>query len=155
VQRSATYIAGLLSVVLVLLLTPHTHQQAKGFKVLLGKSCPTDVIFENRNVVIRVLPGDALWLNDKSFDETSLRQAVSKAMESRYERLVWIAGDERVAYGSVVGIISKLTRDTPDLHVAIATKSQIGPGDPLEIEKLRAKFNGRAPVVELPCVSVY
>ena len=119
-QRSATYIAALFSVVLVLLLTPHTHQQAKGFKVLLGKSCPTDVIFENRNVVIRVLPGDALWLNDKSFDETSLRQAVSKAMESRYERLVWIAGDERVAYGSVVGIVSKLTRDTPDLHVAIA-----------------------------------
>jgi hypothetical protein len=46
----------------------------------------------------------------------------------------------------VVAIISKLTQATPDLHIAIATKSQIGPVDPQEIQKTKANYNGSVPV---------
>ena len=65
-------------------------------------------------------------MNNEPSDKFALRRVVSRTMESRYEKLVWIAADERVTYRSVVAIIAKLTPDTPDLHVAIVTKSQIG-----------------------------
>ncbi len=126
------------------------HRPA-GVRVLLGKSCP-DSAENNRLLVVRYLPGDRFWLNDQSLSEARLRQSLRAALESRIEKIVWVAADERVTYGGVVDVISKLKSDTPDLHIAIATKSQIGPVDPLEIEHMGGRRADGSLMGVMPCV---
>jgi hypothetical protein len=112
--------------------TPNTRQDV-GFRALLGQPCPAGVIDERRDLVVRYLPDGKLWLNEESLDEGSLRLRLQQALQPRFEKLVWIAADERVSYGDVVSVISKLNQDTPDLHIALATKAQVGPVDPTDM----------------------
>ncbi len=127
------------------------HRPA-GVRVLLGKSCP-DNADNTRLLVVRYLPGDRFWLNDQSLSEAKLRQSLSAALEGRLEKIVWVAADERVTYGEVVDVISKRKRDTPNLHVSLPTKSQIGPVDPVEIEHMSGRRADGSQIGVMPCVS--
>lgn len=122
-----------------------------GVRVLLGKSCP-DSAESNRLLVVRYLPGNRFWLNDQSLSEAKLRQSLSAALERRIEKIVWVAADERVTYGDVVEVVSKLQRDTPDLHIALPTETQIGPVDPLEIERMNGRRADGSLIGVMPCV---
>ena len=149
---SVSYPAALLSL-FPLLASPAPKQPktTEGITVLLCQPCPTGMEDNRRDVVVRVLPREKLWVNDQQVDEALLRSMVSIAMERRVEKLVSIAADERVAYGEVLRLASGLTQATPDLHIAIETKSQTGPVDPEQIEVFIHKY-GKDPQGESLCV---
>ena len=105
------------------------EHRPQAIRVLLGTTCRPESE-NNRLLVVRYLPGERFYLNDQLVNEAQLRHIVTQAVERRIEKIVWIAADERVTYGGVIGIISKLQSDTPSLHIAIATESQIGPVEP-------------------------
>jgi biopolymer transport protein ExbD len=128
-------------------------QQKACVTVLLPHVCPTGGAGDRRDLVVRYLPDAKLWLNSEPLDEYTLRLKLRTALATRVERLVWVAADERVSYGEVVAIISKLTEDSPDLHVALVTKAQIGPVDPSDIEFRRSQLNPKLGIYNL-CVQV-
>ena len=102
--------------------------------------------------MVRYLPGERYFLNDQPADEVHLRQLVSEATKNRLEKLVWVAANARVPYGDVAAVISALQSDTPDLHIAIATESQIGPVDPGEINRMKGKRVDGTYIGVMPCV---
>jgi biopolymer transport protein ExbD len=65
---------------------------------------------------------------------------VAEAVQPRAEKLVWVAADQRLQYGEVLKLISELKSDTQNLYVAIPTASQIGPVNPIEIERIKGKL---------------
>jgi biopolymer transport protein ExbD len=136
--RTLCYLIALIGVIVLLVRHPRLMGRTvhAGVPVLLAHQCPADAIGDRRDVVVRYLPGARLWLNGNALDRTTLRKQVTEAMETRRERLVWLAADEHVSYGEVASIASDLMNDTPNLHLAIATKSQAGPVEPAEIDKL-------------------
>jgi len=114
-----------------------------GYNVLLPRPCPADVIIDRRDLVVRYLPSGKLWLNAEQLDEDGLRSRLQAALTTRAEKLVWIAADEHVSYGEVLSVISTLKQDTPDLHIALATKAQTGPVDPTDIEFTKTQLNAK------------
>lgn len=77
--------------------------------------------------------------------EVDLRQAVIRDMQPRLEKLVWIAADQQVSYGDVIAILSKLQKDVPDLHLAVATRTQTSPVDPVEVRRNGGKHANGVP----------
>jgi hypothetical protein len=53
----------------------------------------------------------------------------------RFEKVVWLAADPRLTYGEVASDTSNLALHTPGLVVFLATTSQTGPIDPIEMAK--------------------
>ena len=146
------YIAALLCVVTVLggRVNP-VSRPTWGIRVLLSKSCTPGDEFIRRDVVVRYLPDGRLSLNDQLLREGVVRSNVQEALSTRAEKLVWIAADEHLAYGDVVSFISKLHRDTPDVYIVLATKSQTGPVDPTDDKYSRAQAQHPLGIHEL-CV---
>jgi biopolymer transport protein ExbD len=115
---------------------PHERQgKVVGLDVRLASACPAGQD-ERRDTVVRYLQNGKFLLNEQAVDEPSMLGSVSLYMETRAEKVVWIAADEHVSYGEVVSIISKLKRDTPQLYIALATKRQTGPVDPVQIDAM-------------------
>ena len=137
-----------------LLLTVHRVQtrHPQGLNVLLGRTCPKDLDIDERLLFIRDLGDGRYLLNERPGDEMQTRQLLRQALQRRVEKLVWVAADDRMAYGRVVATISHLQQDTPDLHIAIATRSQIGTVDPIVIERLHGRNPDGTPIGVLPCV---
>jgi biopolymer transport protein ExbD len=121
--------------------------------VLLANACPADAIDERRDLVVRYLPGPKLWLNETPLGERDLRSTLQQSLATRAEQLIWLAADERVSYGEVVSVISKLKLDNPEAYVALATKSQVGPVDPADGEFRKAQMTPKLGIYRL-CVGV-
>jgi biopolymer transport protein ExbD len=121
--------------------------------VLLANACPADGIGDRRDLVVRYLPGAKLWLNETLLGERDLRSTLQQSLATRAEQLVWLAADERVSYGEVVSVISKLKLDNPEAYVALATKSQVGPVDPADGDFRKAQLNPKLGIYRL-CVHV-
>jgi biopolymer transport protein ExbD len=129
------HLASLTCILCLLALSPSVaRQKPAGLTVYLGVAC----VEENaRQLLLSYLPGGKLWLNDYAFDEPGLRAKIKEIMETREVKVIWIGADERVPYGEVATLVDKLQQDTPDLKIGIATKSQIGPVDPDQLEPWR------------------
>jgi biopolymer transport protein ExbD len=123
----------------------------QGVGVLLADSCPNDVLDNRRDLVVRYLPGPRLFLNGALLEEEVLRSTLQTSLATRAEPLVWVAGDERVSYGEVVSIMSKLSHDSPRAHIVLVTKAQVGPVDPLDRNFPKAQMNPKLGVSGL-CV---
>jgi biopolymer transport protein ExbD len=110
-----------------------------GVNVLLPHACGSHG--DSRDLVVRYLPGGKRWLNAEPLDENVLRARVQGDLAKRVEKLLWVSADEHVSYGEVVDIISKLSRDNPDVYIALATKAQTGAVDPADPEFRKAQLN--------------
>ncbi len=106
-----------------------------------------------RDLVVRYLPGAKLWLNNAPLNEKDLRSKLQQSLATRAEPLIWVAADERVSYGEVVSVISKLMLDNPEAYVAVVTKSQVGAVDPSRGEFRKDEMNPKLGIVNL-CVRV-
>jgi biopolymer transport protein ExbD len=122
-------------------------QPSTGVSVLLPHTCNSHG--DSRDLVIRLLPGAKLWLNEEPFEERDLRSKVKERLASRFEKLLWVAADERVRYGDVVALLAKLRQDDPDAYIAIVTKRQTGPIDPVDPEFRRAQLNPKLGIYSL------
>ena len=153
-SRTLTYLIALLCVGASACLDNQSERvKAQGTQVLLGRTCNEQDGFDNRTITVRILPDATYFLNSQPESEASLRQHVSRVMDYRIERILWVAADKRMTYGEVAGVISKLQSDTPRLRVALATESQIGPVDPTEIKRMRGKMPDGRYIGMMPCVS--
>jgi biopolymer transport protein ExbD len=121
-----------------------------GIAVLLPHACNSSD--ERRDLVVRYLPGGKLWLNEESLKEDALRSRVQERLATRVEKLLWVAADERVSYGEVVALLSKLDRDNPDTYIALTTKMQTGPIDPADPKFRDAQLNPKLGIYNL-CIS--
>jgi biopolymer transport protein ExbD len=138
----ASYVAALACIAAFCVERPDAvSKPANGVDVLLASACPADAIGDRRDLVVRYLPGARLWLNEASLDEKDLRSRLQQSLTTRAEQLIWLAADERVSYGEVVSMISKLKLDNPKAYVALVTKSQVGPVDPSDSEFRKAQMN--------------
>jgi biopolymer transport protein ExbD len=127
-------------------------KSSTGVNVLLPRACSSHG--DGRDLVIRYLPGGKLWLNEEPLDENVLRSKVQARLAKRVEKLLWVEAGEHVSYGEVVAILMKLLRDTPDVHIALATKAQTGAVDPSDPEFRKAQLNPNLGIYSL-CVHVY
>jgi biopolymer transport protein ExbD len=133
-MAGSSYVAALICVVTFLVGQSHLGEQsARGLNVLIARPCPDGWGGDSRDLLVRLLPGGKLWLNDHYLSEEALRKAVASEMVTRAERVILLAADSRVPYGDVVTFASTLQRDTPDLHISLVTRSVIGPVDPTEM----------------------
>jgi hypothetical protein len=76
-------------------------------------------------------------------------------MASMQVKRVWIAADAGLSYGEVVALIDTVQRDTPDLTVGVATRSQTGPIDPTQYlvqRDERGHFHTLMPMA--PCFAI-
>jgi biopolymer transport protein ExbD len=147
-------IAALTCLVVFFLVRPDAASTpTNGVEVLLANDCPADGIGDRRDLVVRYLPGAKLWLNGIPLGERDLRSTLQRSLATRAEQLVWLAADERVSYGEVISVISKLKLDNPDAYVALATKSQVGTVDPADGDFRKAQMNPKLGIYRL-CVHV-
>ena len=152
-SRILSYLLGLLCIGVAFPLGSQSRQdQPRALRVFLGKTCP-DNVENSRLLAVRYLTGGRYYLNDQPATEVDLRKLVKHVTQNRIEKLVWLAADRRVTYGEVTSLISELQSDTPDLHIAIATEAQVGPVDPLEIERMGGKRADGTLIGVMPCVS--
>lgn len=100
-------------------------------------------------LVIRHLPGEKLWLNEASFEEGDLRSRVKERLATRFEKVLWVAADERVPYGEVVALLAMLHHDNPDAYIAITTKKQMGPIDPVDPEFQKTQLDPKLGIYNL------
>jgi len=134
-MAGSSYIAALICVVTLLVGQSHLGKQsAMGLNVLIARPCPAGSGGDSRDLLVRLLLGGKLWLNDHYLSEEALRKAVASEMVTRAERVILLAADSRAPYGDVVTFASTLQRDTPDLHISLVTRSVIGPVDPTEMK---------------------
>ena len=153
VSRVLSYLLGLLCIGATARLGSQLGPNLpRAIRVFLGKPCGPEMD-NNRLLVVRFLPGERYFLNDQPANEVHLRQLVSRATERRLAKLVWVAGDERVTYGEVAALISDLQSDTPELHIVMATESQVGPVDPVEIQRMGGKRADGSYIGVMPCIS--
>ena len=108
-----------------------------GFPVQLGVDCSKGE-YHGWELLVRYVPDGKYWIQDYPFNEASLRAKLKEILKEDRVKLVWIGADERLSYGNVVDLMNKLQKDTPGLRIALATRQQIGPVDPAQIEALNA-----------------
>jgi biopolymer transport protein ExbD len=118
-----------------------------GVSVLLPHTCSSHG--DSRDLVIRHLPGEKLWLNEASFEEGDLRSRVKERLATRFEKVLWVAADERVPYGEVVALLAMLHHDNPDAYIAITTKKQMGPIDPVDPEFQKTQLDPKLGIYNL------
>lgn len=122
--RSLLWLAGSICALSMLALLPGVGgERPAGPKVWPGKPCS---YVDYRQVLVLVLPGGRITINDLAYDEPGARAAIRKMMQSYETKSLWVAGDGALRYGQVAGFIAKLERDTPGLVVGLMTESQMG-----------------------------
>ncbi len=101
-----------------------------GIPVLLSHACSPQELADR---------GDGIWyfikyrldhrgsVNNISWlSEEGLRQAVTRVMARRVERLVYVAADPHLPYSDVLNLVSELKHDDSSLHVVLLTEKQTG-----------------------------
>jgi biopolymer transport protein ExbD len=122
-----------------------------GLHVLIPDAC--DDHGDSRDLVVRYLPNGKLWLNEDLLKENELRSELQERLATRVEKLVWVAADERLHYGEVIALLSKLSQDNPGTYMALTTRKQTGPVDPSDPEFRQAQLNPKLGIYSL-CVHV-
>ena len=129
------YLGALSCVAGLMMGTPSSKQRVQsGLYVIAATECPTDMVFDGRREVISYLSDGRTFLNSDELDRRVILAEVAGRMKSLNDRIVWVRAEPGVSYGDVIGLISDLARDTPNLHVALVTESQgAGPVDPVRL----------------------
>lgn len=74
-----------------------------------------------RLIVIQVLPGDSIKINDENLPERELERRLKELFRTRQYRFVFVVGDPSVTFGDVAGAIDRASKVVD--HVVILTPS--------------------------------
>jgi hypothetical protein len=88
--------------------------------VRIAKTRPCDG-GEFRLVVIQVLPGSSIKINEENLPERELERRLEELFRTRVYRYVFVVGDPSVTFGDVAGAIDRASKVVD--HVVIVTPS--------------------------------
>jgi biopolymer transport protein ExbD len=78
---------------------------------------PTDC--GGRTEFVRLTRDGKTWINEDEVAPDRLARTVSRLMENRAERVVYVVVDSDLSYGQFAGFLDKVEGSTTDLHVVV------------------------------------
>lgn len=92
-----------------------------GIKISLPRAITSEVVQEEKNIVITLTKDNLLYFNEKLISETELKERLMR--EAKLNKSMLIKADRGIALGKVVGIWD-LCRDSGISQINIATNRE-------------------------------
>jgi hypothetical protein len=127
---------------------PRDAPSRQGLRTLLVHPCSSaelDQRGDSRDIWLRYLSNERAFINGQPTASIAVPIQVSYITSTRFEKVVWLAADPRLSYGEVASDISNLAQRTPSLVIFLATSSETGSIDPIEMNKSQNKIGTECP----------
>lgn len=119
------------------------YAQPQGVAVLLVRNCTREeenTRGDSRDVWVRLRGDGTTYINEDKISSTELLPFIEKTMSTRMEKVIYLLGENDIAYQRVAEAAADLQHAIPDLYILLPTTSNVRPQFPCLVPADSAAF---------------